>query len=81
MGVEERAGLGGEGRICLLIKPPTWLRLPNIVFKIKFLAKLRAVKLRFRNWEEIETQVGHIHLFPGLHQFEFSIKGMKSLRT
>lgn len=37
-------GREAKGRICLLIKPPTRLRLPNRVFKIKFLTDLWAVK-------------------------------------
>lgn len=78
--MEERAGPGGEGRIYLQIKTPTRLRLPNIVFKIRFLTKLRAVKLRLRTWKEVETNVGHIHLFLGLRQSEFATRGMKSLR-
>lgn len=58
----------------LLTKALTGPRLHNVFLKIKFLIMLWAVKLRFRKWGEIETNVGSIYLFPGLHQFEFSIR-------
>lgn len=76
---EKERGQEEKGRICPLIKLPTGPRLPNIFFKIKFLTMLWAVKLRFRNWEEIETNEGYIYLSPGFHPFEFSIRGGKSL--
>lgn len=55
-------------------------RLPDTVFKIQFLTKLWAGTLRFRTWEEVETNVGYTHLFPGLHQFEFAPRGRKRWR-
>ena len=78
-GWEKEQGQEENGRMSLLTKPPTRPRLHNVFLKIKFLIMLWAVKLRFRKWGEIETNVGSIYLFPGLHQFEFSIREKKSL--
>lgn len=73
-GWEKEQGQEGKGRMSLLTKALTGPRLHNVFLKIKFLILLWAVKLRFRKWGEIETNVGSIYLFPGLHQFEFSIR-------
>ena len=78
-GWEKEQGQEENGRKSLLTKPPTGPRLHNVFLKIKFLIMLWAVKLRFRKWGKIETNVGSIYLSPGLHQFEFSIREKKSL--